>query len=89
MGPLSIVGIMGLFHTFSHFSFFTILAPKIDHVSFQAVDIQSGQLCGLICPSPVIGLSRISGGVKLVTSQVVQRAWPNIHAYMRGYYSKG
>ena len=32
----------------------------------------------------IICLSRISGGVKLVTSQVVQRAWPIIHAYMRG-----
>ena len=82
MGPSSNICIIGLF--------VSNCAPKTDHVFFhllrrKAVDIQNGPLCGKTYPSSVIYSSRISGSVKLVTSQVVQRAWPIIHAYMRGY----
>ena len=75
MGPWPIAGIMGLF--------ITIFAPKTDRVFFhllrgKAADIQNGQLCGLICSSPVICFSKIPGkylvALKLMTSQVMQRA---------------
>ena len=64
--------------------FTAIFAPKTDHVFLhllrrKAVDIQNRQLCGLTYSSSVICLSGISaGGVKLVTSQVVQRACTHI-----------
>ena len=48
--------------------FITIFAPKTDRVFFhllrrKTIDIQNEQLCGLICPSPVICFSKISGGL--------------------------
>ena len=74
MGLWSIIGVMGLF--------IAIFAQKTDHVSFylllrKAVDIQNGQLdwsvLALLCAYQEY----------LVASKVVQRAWPNIYAYMR------
>ena len=60
MGPWSIVGIMGLLSPFLHQKtvrvFFHLLLRK-------TIDIQNGQLCGLIYPSPVIYFSKISGGL--------------------------
>ena len=71
IGPRSIIGVV------DHFS--TIFAPKLitlfcNLLRQGVIDIQNRPLYGKVHPSSTICLSRISGDISLMTSQVVQRA---------------